>query len=928
MLDLLVTASDGGTAWRHLFADGEARAGFECVGPLGLAKRVGRLYGVRGEPAPRADRVSAYAARLARLDDGARPFSASREEDPWGVAAYLLGLRDRLRAAEWDGRDLDGSARLADLAALERLEAPGLSPIPPGLEDVLAALAAEIERSPSVPEPLAIRVAAPDAALDAVVLRVLTALAACGARVEHAGDEDAPVAPEASDLGRLQRALVATGGGDPGRALGGDGTVLVLEADTALEVAELAAAYARTRRLADATLVAGRELGALEAALERHALPAIGAASRSRWRPALQVLPLRLSLAFAPRDPFRAAELLSLPVGPVPSAARRRLLEALVEQPGIDGPEWRKALDAAAAEAAERARGDHPECPDAAAAEADAALRARVATWFGGPACDPADGLPAPDAIRICEAVARWADARARRPRASGADAGDAPDPLLEGVARVARDLARMIAEQPPGTRLSPIALEQLHDVAAAGGLEGAAAPGRAGRPAVALDPGAVHRAREVIWWGFLGGDPGEAPEPWTDAERAALAVRGLRVPEPGARRGAEARAWRRAVLAASERLVLVRWRLEGVGPALAHPLADEIAARFRRALAPCTVTSEAALAGRAPFAVAASPRAPAPEIAPRPIFRLPPEAISTDRLSPSSLEKLLGCPVAWTLEYAAGLRRRGIARIPTGGRLLGTFAHAILEDLLLGPERLDLASATAADAIGWAARAFDARVAREAAPLVARGAEVERHRAREIVSQAAGALFALLQAGGWRARAAEDALSGRFEGAELSGSADLVLEKEGRTGILDLKLSNPRFFREKLENGEALQVALYAELSRRGAELPPTGYFIVSRGELLTVDGGAFPGAREVSGPSMDDTLHAARDALRFWRDVLARGVVASRHEDVAEASALEAADAAGRPAPSAGPGAIDPPCRFCEYGAVCRVSLREVVR
>jgi len=487
-----------------------------------------------------------------------------------------------------------------------------------------------------------------------------------------------------------------------------------------------------------------------------------------------------------------------------------------------------------------------------------------------------------------------------------------------------------MLAEQPPGARLSPVEIEQLHDLAAGDGLDGGGIAGQAGRPAVAPEPGAVQDGtREVVWWGFLGGEPGAAPEPWTAAEREALAARGVRVPEPGARRGAEARAWRQPVLAASERLVLVRWRLEGAGATTAHPLADEIAARFERALAPCTVTSEAALARSAPrLAVPCSDRAPAPEIAPRALFRIPPETISTDRLSPSSLEKLLGCPVAWVLEYAAGLRRRGMARIPSGSRLLGTFAHAILEDLLLGPERLDLGTATQDDAAAWAARAFDARVAFEAAPLVARGAEVERHRAREVVSEAARSLFALLQAGGWSARAVEEDLSGRFEGADLAGSADLVLEKGGRKAVLDLKLSNPRRFREKLESGEALQVALYAEMARGSGALPPTGYFIINRGEFLTVDRGAFPGARELAGPSMEETLAAARDALRFWRTVLARGVVASRHEDQRDQAALGAGEAAGRPAPSSGPGAIDPPCRFCEYGSLCSVVLREVAR
>jgi hypothetical protein len=36
VLELLLTASDGGTAWRHALAVGEARTGWECAGPLGL----------------------------------------------------------------------------------------------------------------------------------------------------------------------------------------------------------------------------------------------------------------------------------------------------------------------------------------------------------------------------------------------------------------------------------------------------------------------------------------------------------------------------------------------------------------------------------------------------------------------------------------------------------------------------------------------------------------------------------------------------------------------------------------------------------------------------------------------------------------------------------------------------------------------------
>src|SRR6266508_2378486 len=155
MLELLLTPSDGGTAYRHLLAPGEARAGFECVGPFGLARRLGRVLGVATDAAPAPDRLAAWARRLDAHEDGHRSYSESRRNDPWGVASHLLGLRDRLRLAGWAGGPLAGSARLADLAALERLEPE----LPPGHPEILAALATEVRARP-FPIPLRIGIAA------------------------------------------------------------------------------------------------------------------------------------------------------------------------------------------------------------------------------------------------------------------------------------------------------------------------------------------------------------------------------------------------------------------------------------------------------------------------------------------------------------------------------------------------------------------------------------------------------------------------------------------------------------------------------------------------------------------------------------------------------------------------------------------------
>ena len=54
----------------------------------------------------------------------------------------------------------------------------------------------------------------------------------------------------------------------------------------------------------------------------------------------------------------------------------------------------------------------------------------------------------------------------------------------------------------------------------------------------------------------------------------------------------------------------------------------------------------------------------------------------------------------------------------------------------------------------------------------------------------------------------------------------------------------------------------------------------------------------------------------------------MASRREELREGADAEASAAAGCSVPLAGPGAIDAPCRFCEYKAVCSIELREVAR
>jgi RecB family exonuclease len=916
-------ALDGGTPWRHGLDDGRARAGWQVTGPLGFAGRIARLYGVPLAEIAEPIRAAWFAARLERHDTGERSYSASRRHDAFGVARHLLELRDGLRLAGWDGRSPGGSRRLVDLAAIEALDD---DPLPPGLPDVLAELTRAVSARDALPARLVVTLRAPRDHLPLRLRDLLDALAAKGADVTLAPPPGR--ADDASDLGRLQRALAVSSSVTP--TLTGDGSVVVLEAETPWQAGEVLAAWIRDhdgRR----TLLVPTEASILNACCVRAGLPELGLASRSRWRPALQVLPLRLALAFRPRDPEDAFRLLTLPGGPLGGSIRRALTRALTEMPGVGGPDWRAAAAACGARQAERVRVEALEAglsntiAERMGENAAAEVLAHIDGWFGGTAWDPREGVPARVAAEICEEVARWARGRARAGRPE--DRGAAPDPLLLQAASVATALRRMLLTT-PDARIPRSQLEELHDGAVGSGSEWGSRPGASGRPALCTHPGAVlEGADEVVWWGFVAdAEPAVPPSPWTGPERRALAAVGVDVDPPGALRAREAWAWRQPVLAAGKRLVLVRWRLSGREPTADHPFHDEMASRLGSGLEGCRVLAERVLATSdrgtkfaagerwLPLRIA---RTAAPSLAPRALWHLPGPALApTPPLSATQIESLFSCPLRWVLGSVIRLRPGARSRIPDGDRLVGLFAHRVLQDVLLDWEaREPVTPLPAEEARRLAGQAFDARIEGEAAPLLRGGREVDHDRARRTVVDAAGALAQLLADGGWRPESAERTISGTFAGPPFEGSIDLVVRRaDGQAGILDLKLGSGRNRRDQMAKGRSLQLALYARgLGAEHGSLAPTGYVVLGEGRLLTTSD-MFPGATRVEGPAAEAVLADAEHTFEAWRRSLTEGAVLARGPELL-GGAQRFSQLTGEKPPD-GP---DAPCQWCDFRTLC---------
>jgi hypothetical protein len=101
--------------------------------------------------------------------------------------------------------------------------------------------------------------------------------------------------------------------------------------------------------------------------------------------------------------------------------------------------------------------------------------------------------------------------------------------------------------------------------------------------------------------------------------------------------------------------------------------------------------------------------------------------------LSATQIESLFSCPLRWALQYVAKLYPASVASLPDHEQLVGSFAHRLLEDVLLDWARTHGANDPIPPEVARARAAaeFDRRKEGEAAPLLRPGREVEHDWAR-----------------------------------------------------------------------------------------------------------------------------------------------------------------------------------------------------
>jgi ATP-dependent helicase/nuclease subunit B len=450
--------------------------------------------------------------------------------------------------------------------------------------------------------------------------------------------------------------------------------------------------------------------------------------------------------------------------------------------------------------------------------------------------------------------------------------------------------------------------------------------------------PGQIYeQADTVIWWGFVSERNQVRSIVWTADELKFLAAQNIFPEHPFAHIARETASWR-LPLSMAKRVILVKPRTVAGRAVAVHPFFHEFVefieksepearAKVIRQAHQIYSQPDTKLAGfhltRTKMQRANLPTA-------RPIWKVSPNAISHREESATSIEKLLGCPLSWTLRYPAGIHPGIVLSQPGLDLMAGNLAHAVFARLFAGG--LDNAALEAKDGIvGRAEAAFDELCPKVAGPLLLPGNSLERSRLKRSISEAAAHLAGIVSDASFTSIECESEQRAQLGEMKLFGRPDMILvDDDGTDVVLDLKLARRASFRRReLSEGRAIQLSLYSWLrSFQTQRSSMAGYYMIAQKQLLLSEVGSFPPHMHVKGPALAETLANVVTTYSEHLRKLVGGTVYATGicDDVVELTPEQrfnriSDEELKQPALKIDgiSFVIEPPCKFCQYGKLC---------
>ena len=905
-------------------------------GPLGFLNAIETMLGVRQPATVRALRTAQYMKLLKQTSDGSQFYSQSFSVDAWTTASFLLSIRDELASSGWTGTPIEGLQKLNELAQVEK-EQKIASGYGERLQLVRQRLL-EINNGKEKSQlPLkSIALVDERSSLPSVWEQLIRLLENCGIEVRQL--TLSPQANEESDLGKLQKMLR---GKDLSAKLSltGDGSLMIIDAIEESQAANFAAAWLFHCNPSDETvIVRGKDCSALSHACQSLSLPSLGPNSRAHFRAILQVLPLAFKLACRPLDPSTMNEFINLPGGPIPFWVGNKLLDALNEAPGIGGKVWNQAWERCLQEQLDWTSRDYPNLSQEEKLEIAKSKIEKFSQWFREMEASSSGKMSSEDAANICRRVEKWAMERAP---------GDENRVLYELATKQSNLLRQIIA----CCQEAWFPLSQLQKMIESVNSYGSTlSTAEAASWTIVDKPGQIwDAAPSILWWGFAEHNI----EPlktsvWSDDDLEILNEHGINLEGSIDKLRRETTSWRAPILNAQNRLVLVKPHMVAGRRASTHPVWDELKVRIDDdSIRKISVNpSKFAMSSDLDFAGVELPRKLVEKIGlPKPMRTWDISGVQIKgraKESYSSIEKLLGCSLSWVLQYNAGLWSSRSFNIPQKQLLLGKLAHSVVDELFAKKKnwRPDEAQSFARECIADL-------IPKMAAGLLLPGSAPQLREAKDAIPASVFQLVSFLDEAGAVVEGTEVAVKAPFLEGSLTGIIDLLIKlPNGSPAVIDFKWSlSPYFYRKRIVEGRALQLAIYSwlvnesrsnvadfskmadrrkrdgevssgpstslELGRAATPMPPSGFYMFRHGELFFTADGIFP--------SYTFVRRMQRDLPETFAQTLAAYVRAIEELNSGEAIASGVFDGSEKAfAPAA---LVEPPCNFCKLGHFCGV-------
>ncbi|MGO2689715.1 MAG: PD-(D/E)XK nuclease family protein [Corynebacterium variabile] len=792
-----------------------ATLGSVVTGPTGLADILATRLALTRPDLDRPTRIAAYRSALSQVVTTTAPGSwpaTGFSHDPWTVARELLAWRDQLVSAGWNPTDTAGTDTPERLSVLIRVEAlvpttPGWTPGPADTLRTIDMTLTDLVTT-GTDWPLGIDLISLDHPVDDLPplwRRILSNLTALGVPVTEL--------PEPAPLTELT----------------------VLTADTEWDAAPTVARLLTDLEAAEKhhTVLAGRSTQLLDRELLRLGGTPVGVRPRG-VSPLAQVIPVFLRAVTAPHDVSALADLLNVTVPGIdehstfpllPGALRRTLIDALNQEPGVGGPAWTAAvnttLDGAEPEDAQSVR------------EFDELIRLTPLT--------DDDGLD----TSLVAAHLDWLGRQFQRFSREDNEPARVTA-LISTVSTLVTGL---------GARISAHELDQVvSEVTGTGGLR-VHSEASAARDTV-TSPGQLGTGTApVIWW-LPTDEHRSVRDLLRPAESAWLENAGVALPDPEMLARLTLRSELRALRRRGRVTAVLPARVDGERAAEHAALTFLINDLPRKA----DTTFDDLQKSTREVATLPDDRAHVPDTLefciPDPVSRTVTggEHLIPTRISYSQWEKLLVHPLEWLLDRRLGIRAGGLVDVPTGNRMVGTWLHATVENIV--NRRLDENGGdpvTVYVTEQEVTEELEALLPAFASELALPGRSRDRGATIALAVRSITGLFTALEDAGIRVRAVEAEFETTLTGSHgrdgeplvLGGFRDMdVIMADGTDGVIDLKYTfAKKKYRDAVANGTALQLAVYAAsvtgapgTGQRLADVP-VAYFSLHDDLLHTAD-------------------------------------------------------------------------------------------